>query len=283
MSATRLRLWGHVEEVQGEALRTHPPLAGARGSVDPRVVAPIPCPSLKCAAGAAVGPRRRGSVRSDLRRRSISGRRRSTSGWRPIGWRRPSSVTPGGGSGSALSKRTAPWWASRRCGATWPKHDGAEVPLAEVMVPQHHPLGEEAEVDFGSISVYLCGLLVDVPMFIMHLSASGRSYPRAYLNEAQEVFLDGRVRAFDHFAGAPGSIRPENVPRNGSVPECVMWPLAVSSISGGGERPCRLAPAARTHGPPSSRAHEWGVRRPPRSIGAVPGQLGQVPAPPDRG
>ena len=29
-----------------------------------------------------------------------------------------------------------------------------EVPLVEVMVPQHHPLGEEAEVDFGVISVY---------------------------------------------------------------------------------------------------------------------------------
>jgi len=25
-----------------------------------------------------------------------------------------------------------------------------EVPLMVVMVPQHHPLGEEAEVDFGA-------------------------------------------------------------------------------------------------------------------------------------
>lgn len=33
-----------------------------------------------------------------------------------------------------------------------------DVPLVEVMVPQHHPLGEEAEVDFGTISVYLAGL-----------------------------------------------------------------------------------------------------------------------------
>ena len=33
------------------------------------------------------------------------------------------------------------------------------VPLIEVMVPQHHPLGEEAEVDFGSIHVYLAGVL----------------------------------------------------------------------------------------------------------------------------
>ncbi|HEV1999500.1 MAG TPA: IS21 family transposase, partial [Xanthobacteraceae bacterium] len=86
-----------------------------------------------------------------------------------------------------------------------------EVPLVEVMVPQHHPLGEEAEVDFGTISVYLAGLLVDVPMFIMRLSASGRAYPRAYLNEAQEVFLDGHVRAFEHFGGVPSRIRYDNL------------------------------------------------------------------------
>lgn len=86
-----------------------------------------------------------------------------------------------------------------------------EVPLVEVMVPQHHPLGEEAEVDFGSISVYLAGMLVEVSMFIMRLSASGRAYPRAYLNEAQEVFLGGHVRAFDHFGGVPKRIRYDNL------------------------------------------------------------------------
>jgi transposase len=86
-----------------------------------------------------------------------------------------------------------------------------EFGLLEVMVPQQHPLGEEAEVDFGSISVYLGGLLVDVELFVMRLSASGRSFPRAYLNQAQEVFLDGHVRAFDHFGGVPGRIRYDNL------------------------------------------------------------------------
>ncbi len=86
-----------------------------------------------------------------------------------------------------------------------------DVPLVEVMVPQHHPLGEEAEVDFGTASVYVAGVLVDVSMFIMRLSASGRAYPRAYLNEAQEVFLDGHVRAFEHFGGVPKRIRYDNL------------------------------------------------------------------------
>ncbi len=86
-----------------------------------------------------------------------------------------------------------------------------DVPLVEVMVPQRHPLGEEAEVDFGTASVYVAGVLVDVSMFIMRLSASGRGYPRAYLNEAQEVFLDGHVRAFEHFGGVPKRIRYDNL------------------------------------------------------------------------
>lgn len=86
-----------------------------------------------------------------------------------------------------------------------------EVPLVEVMVPQHHPLGEEAEVDFGTASVYLAGVLVEVSMFVLRLSASGRSYARAYLNEGQEVFLDGHVRAFDHLGGVPKRIRYDNL------------------------------------------------------------------------
>lgn len=86
-----------------------------------------------------------------------------------------------------------------------------ELSPADVMVPQVHPLGEEAEVDFGTISVYLCGGLFDVQLFVMRLSASGRAFARAYLNEAQEVFLDGHVRAFEHFGGVPGRIRYDNL------------------------------------------------------------------------
>ena len=85
------------------------------------------------------------------------------------------------------------------------------TPLIEVAVPQHHPLGAEAEVDFGSIHVYFNGVLTEMAMFILRLSASGRAYPRAYLNEAQEVFLDGHVRAFDHFGGIPGRVRYDNL------------------------------------------------------------------------
>jgi hypothetical protein len=53
-----------------------------------------------------------------------------------------------------------------------------ELPLVEVMVPQDHPLGDEAEVDFGTASVYLAAALTEVQLFIMRLSASGGAYPR---------------------------------------------------------------------------------------------------------
>ena len=48
-------------------------------------------------------------------------------------------------------------------------------------------------------------------LFVMRLSASGQAFRRAYLNEAQEVFLDGHVRAFEAFGGVPGTVRYDNL------------------------------------------------------------------------
>jgi hypothetical protein len=89
--------------------------------------------------------------------------------------------------------------------------DTRATPLAEVAVVQEHGLGAEAEVDFGAVHVWLAGELVQVALFVMRLSASGKSFARAYLNEAQEVFLDGHVRAFDHFGGIPDRVRYDNL------------------------------------------------------------------------
>jgi transposase len=83
--------------------------------------------------------------------------------------------------------------------------------LPDVCVPQHHPLGEEAEVDFGQVSFFLDGEAVEGWMFVMRLSASGKGFHRVYLNQAQEVFLDGHVAAFAHFGGVPRRIRYDNL------------------------------------------------------------------------
>jgi transposase len=83
--------------------------------------------------------------------------------------------------------------------------------LAEVMVPQSHPLGAEAEVDFGRVHAVIGGVETDVWMFVMRLSASGRGFHRVYRNEAQQAFLDGHVRAFEYFGGVVGRVRYDNL------------------------------------------------------------------------
>lgn len=88
---------------------------------------------------------------------------------------------------------------------------GQAQPLIDIAVPQHHPPGRDAEVDFGDISIYLGGLLTEAHLFVMRLSSSGRAFRRAYLNQAQEVFLDGHVRAFEHFGGCPEVVRYDNL------------------------------------------------------------------------
>jgi transposase len=85
------------------------------------------------------------------------------------------------------------------------------IAAAEVMVPQTHPLGYEAEVDFGSVSFFLDGVLTSAWMFVMRLSASGKGYHHVYANQAQEAFIDGHVRAFEHFGAIPARVRYDNL------------------------------------------------------------------------
>ena len=81
-----------------------------------------------------------------------------------------------------------------------------------VTVPQTHGPGEEAEVDFGAFSAWIAGALVDLWMFCMRLSHSGRGFHLAFANQAQEAFLEGHVEAFEHFGGVPvGQVRYDNL------------------------------------------------------------------------
>lgn len=81
-----------------------------------------------------------------------------------------------------------------------------------VTVPQTHGPGEEAEVDFGGFSAWIAGVLVELWMFCMRLSCSGRGFHIAYSSQAQECFFDGHVGAFEHFGGVPaGQIRYDNL------------------------------------------------------------------------
>lgn len=84
-----------------------------------------------------------------------------------------------------------------------------ELVTGEVMVPQTHPLGAGAEVDWGDVRFVLDGGLMVGSLFVMRLSASAQTFRPVYLSESQDVFLDAHVRAFEFFGGVPGRVSYE--------------------------------------------------------------------------
>jgi transposase len=83
--------------------------------------------------------------------------------------------------------------------------------VACVTVPQVHPAGEEAEVDFGELWVWLDGTLTKVWLFVLRLSASGKAVHVAFASQAAEAFLEGHVLAFRALGGVPRRIRYDNL------------------------------------------------------------------------
>lgn len=73
----------------------------------------------------------------------------------------------------------------------------------EVFVPQEHPQGAEAEVDFGEVWVVLNGVKTKCHMFVFRLSHSGKAIHRIYPTQAQEAFLEGHIEAFNEIGGVP--------------------------------------------------------------------------------
>ena len=81
----------------------------------------------------------------------------------------------------------------------------------QVMVPQAHAPGAEAEVDFGEFHAVMAGTLLKLWMFVMRLSCSGRAFHVAFATQAQEAFLEGHVLALEYFGAVPGRIRYDNL------------------------------------------------------------------------
>jgi transposase len=81
----------------------------------------------------------------------------------------------------------------------------------EVAVPQAHPAGAEAEVDFGEFRATIAGVLTTLWLFVMRLSHSGKAFHVAFATQAQEAFLEGHVAAFTCFGGVPARIRYDNL------------------------------------------------------------------------
>jgi transposase len=81
----------------------------------------------------------------------------------------------------------------------------------EVMVPQAHLPGAEAEVDFAEFHAVIAGTLIKLWMFVLRLSHSGRAFHVAFATQAQEAFLEGHVLAFEQFGAVPGRVRYDNL------------------------------------------------------------------------
>jgi transposase len=83
---------------------------------------------------------------------------------------------------------------------------------ARVFVPQHHPPGQDAEVDFGELWVRLAGVMTKCFLFVFRLSYSGKAVHRVFATCGQEAFLEGHVHAFTTLGGVPaGQIRYDNL------------------------------------------------------------------------
>jgi transposase len=106
--------------------------------------------------------------------------------------------------GAGLAEVTVSRYVARR---------RAELGLdrVEVTVPQAHPPGAEAEVDFGEFYAAIAGAMVKLWMFVMRLSCSGRAFHVAFATQAQEAFLEGHVLALEYFGAVPGRIRYDNL------------------------------------------------------------------------
>ena len=90
--------------------------------------------------------------------------------------------------------------------------DAARAGVVAGFVPQCHPPGAEAEVDFADLWVRLDGEMTKCFLFTLRLSHSGRAVHRVFASQGQEAFLEGHVAAFEVFDGIPfDKIRYDNL------------------------------------------------------------------------
>ena len=82
---------------------------------------------------------------------------------------------------------------------------------AEVFIPLVHRPGDEAQVDFFEVTVDEAGVRRKAWMFVMRLMFSKRDFAWLYDGCTQLAFLDGHVRAFEHFGAVPSRAIYDNL------------------------------------------------------------------------
>ncbi len=81
----------------------------------------------------------------------------------------------------------------------------------EVFVPLVYKPGDLGQVDFFQVVVDVAGVRTKAWMFVMRLMHSGRDFAWLYPRQDQVAFLDGHVRAFEHFAAVPHRLAYDNL------------------------------------------------------------------------
>jgi transposase len=102
--------------------------------------------------------------------------------------------------GHAIGERTV-----REMVAEWKRR------RAEVFVPLVYKPGDLGEVDFFEVLVDVAGQRRKAWMFVMRLMYSGRDFAWLYPRQDQVAFLDGHVRAFEHFGFVPHRLAYDNL------------------------------------------------------------------------
>ena len=82
---------------------------------------------------------------------------------------------------------------------------------AEVYVPLVHRPAESAQVDFFEVWADLAGERRPVWLLVFRLMHSGRDFVRLDERQDQLAFLDGHVRALEHFGGVPRRMVYDNL------------------------------------------------------------------------
>jgi len=81
----------------------------------------------------------------------------------------------------------------------------------EVFVPLVYTPGDLGEVDFFEVLVDVAARRHKAWMFVMRLMHSGRDFAWLYERQDQVSFLDGHVRAFQHFEAVPHRLAYDNL------------------------------------------------------------------------
>ncbi len=91
----------------------------------------------------------------------------------------------------------------------------------EAFVPMLSAAGEEAQVDFGYLGVFVRadGKKVKVWVFCMVLSHSRYGYFEAVTDQSVETFIRCHIRAFEAFCGSPRVVRLDNLKAGVTVPD----------------------------------------------------------------